>query len=159
MLVLVLADAGHTAGLQLQLVLVEVDGGLGIVVVPLDQLQLKLLHGTSQHDVEELDVAVVSGLDLPHQLDVDGVLRLVLVTHGGQHDVAVIRGHLGGGEQLGAIKHELGQSLLHLRRYDTGNRRRDDQMMVTFVISIGEVKSTLYWSSFRFQFGFWITAK
>ena len=97
---------------QLQLVLVELDRRLGIKVVPPDQLQLQLLHGAPQDDVEELEVLVVSGQDLTHQLDGDGVLRLVPLTDGGQDEVLVVRRQLGGREQDGAVKHELGQRLL-----------------------------------------------
>ena len=97
---------------QLQLVLVELDRRLGIKVVPPDQLQLQLLHGTPQDDVEELEILVVSWQDLTHQLDGDGVLRLVPLTDGGQDEVLVVRRQLGGREQDGAVKHELGQRLL-----------------------------------------------
>lgn len=52
-LLLVLADAGHVARPQLELVLGERHGGLGVEVVPVDELQLQLLHSSPQHDVEE----------------------------------------------------------------------------------------------------------
>ena len=97
---------------QLQLVLVELDRRLGIKVVSPDQLQLQLLHGAPQDDVEELEVLVVSGQDLTHQLDGDVVLHLVPLTDGGQDEVLVVRRQLGGREQDGAVKHELGQRLL-----------------------------------------------
>ena len=97
---------------QLQLVLVELDRRLGIKVVPPDQLQLQLLHGAPQDDVEELEILVVSWQDLTHQLDGDGVLRLVPLTDGGQDEVLVVRRQLGGREQDGAVKHELRQRLL-----------------------------------------------
>ena len=45
---------------------------LRIIVVPPDLLQLQLLHGGPQHDVEELHVVRVRRLHLVHQLDGDG---------------------------------------------------------------------------------------
>ena len=46
-------DAGHVARPQLELVLGERLGGLGVEIVPVDELQLQLLHSSPQHDVEE----------------------------------------------------------------------------------------------------------
>ena len=63
-LLLVLPDGRDVAGPQLQLVLLQDDGGLGVVVVTADELQLHLLHGLPQHDVEELHVVKVGGLHL-----------------------------------------------------------------------------------------------
>ena len=45
---------------------------LRIIVVPPDLLQLQLLHGGPQHDVEELHVVGVRRLHLVHKLDIDG---------------------------------------------------------------------------------------
>ena len=50
---LMLPDGGHIAGPQLQLVQPQGDGGLGIVVVPSNQLEL-LLHGREPNNVEKL---------------------------------------------------------------------------------------------------------
>ena len=50
---LMLPDGGHIAGPQLQLVQPQGDGGLGVVVVPSNQLEL-LLHGREPNNVEKL---------------------------------------------------------------------------------------------------------
>ena len=92
-----LADGGDVAGPELQLVLLEEDGGLRVEVVAPDQLQLHVLHRLAgdgklelslnqrtgnpahlaQDDVEELHVVVVGGLDLAHQPQLDLHLGLI----------------------------------------------------------------------------------
>ena len=127
-----LADGGDVAGPELQLVLLEQDGGLGgVEVVAPDQLQLHVLHrlggktvklnfrkklrervGTmhcqwkpahlAQDDVEELHVVVVGGLHLAHQPDLDLHLGAVGLARAPQHHRLVVVGEARGGEDLGA---------------------------------------------------------
>ena len=84
----------HVPGPELQSVGLEIHGSFGIVVIPPDQLQLELLHGVPQQDVEKLDVGVVRGKDLAHVLDDDIDLGAVFSLGGGQLYSRVIGGQL-----------------------------------------------------------------
>lgn len=104
----------HVAGPQLQPVVLKIHGSFGVVVIPSDQLQLELLHGVPQHDVEELDVGVVGGTDLVHVLDHDVDIGAVLSPGRGQLNSGVIIGQLLYGVQKEPVSHELAQGLLVL---------------------------------------------
>ena len=104
---------GHIARPHLQFVSLQLHGGLGVVVVSPDELQLQPLHHRPHDDVVELEVGVVCGKDLSTILELNLEVGVVPGPGGGQLLLAVTQ-ELHGGVQSVPVSDKLGERLLVL---------------------------------------------
>ena len=103
-----LPDGRYVPRPQLQFEILQNPCSLGVVVVPSQHLQIELLQTLPKDDVEELEIVMLGGLNLPNLSEGDLHLAVIGLADGVTNQGCVlVWSEASRAEEDGSIEHEL----------------------------------------------------